>query len=121
MKEVVLNFYWDYPWSLLTFANFSKYPNEHANHVLSVDVISRSITPAGLLVTDRLLQLKQPIPSFLRKIGLPFPETTYFLERSYLNPKTQAYSATSYNLSMRSFFLAQETCSFDSDPEKGGK
>lgn len=120
MKEVETNFYWDYPWKLFTFGNFNKYPNDFATHVVSVDVIQRNLTPEGLLVTDRLLQLKQPIPSILRRIGLPLPETSYFLERSIINPQTQHYEATSYNLSMRSFFQAIEICSVKADPEKGG-
>jgi hypothetical protein len=120
MKEFRTEFYWEYPWTNFTYGNFNKYPNEYASHVVSVDVIDRRITREGLLVTDRILQLKQPIPSILRKIGLPFPETTYFLERSTLNPQTQHYEATSYNLSMRSFFQAIEICSFKGDPEQGG-
>ena len=120
MKEVETNFYWDYPWKLFTFANYNKYPNEFATHVVSVDVIQRQVTPEGLLVTDRLLQLKQPLPSILRRLGLPVPETSYFLERSVINPQTQHYEATSYNLSMRSLFQATEICYVKADPEKGG-
>ncbi|KAJ3302475.1 hypothetical protein HDV03_004963 [Kappamyces sp. JEL0829] len=120
MKEVATEFYWHYPWTNFTYGNFNKYPNEFATHVVSVDVIDRNITKDGLLVTDRILQLKQPIPSILRKIGLPFPETTYFLERSILNPQTKHYEATTHNLSMRSFFQAIEICSIKADPEQGG-
>lgn len=120
MKEVETTHYWPLPFNLLTFANFRKYPNEFADHVISNDVLSRTILPNGLLVTDRLLQLKQPIPSFLRRIGLPFPETTYFFERSVLNPQTQEFEATTHNLSMRSFFQATEICSYFADNETGG-
>lgn len=120
MKEVQTSFYWDYPWKLFTFGNFNKYPNEFASHVISVDVLNRHITSEGYLITDRLLQLKQPIPSILRKLGLPIPETSFFLERSTLDPVTQHYEATSYNLSMRSLFHAIEVCSFKQDPTTGG-
>jgi hypothetical protein len=120
MKEIETKHYWQYPFDLLTFANFRKYPNEFADHVISNDVLSRKILPNGLMVTDRLLQLKQPIPSFLRRLGLPFPETTYFFERSILNPQTQAFEATTHNLSMRSFFQATEICSYFADKESGG-
>lgn len=109
-----------YAWPTLTLGNFNKYPNEHANHVLSVDVISRTIEPSGELVTVRLLQMKQPIPSIFQKLGLPFPEKSYFLERSVLNKKTQVYEATSYSLNMRDFFQAEEVCRYHADQTNGG-
>jgi hypothetical protein len=97
-----------------------KYPNEYASHVASVDVISRHISPTGEIITDRLLQLKQPIPSIIKKIGISFPEVTYFLERSTLNRETLVFQAKSYSLSLRSIFRAREVCTFSADPESGG-
>ena len=103
----------------MTFANWLKYPNEHSSHVLSCDVINRKLTPTGELQTDRLLCLKQPIPSLLRKVGFQIPEKTWFLERSILNPKTQIYESKSYSLSMRSLFQAEEICIYENDEESG--
>ncbi|KAI8896438.1 PRELI-like family-domain-containing protein [Globomyces pollinis-pini] len=118
MRFVETSQVYGHPWHTLTFANWRKYPNEFAPHVASVDVISRQLTSDGKLVTDRLLQLKQPLPSFIIKLGVP--ETSFFLERSTLDPVTQAYQATTYSLNMRSLFQAEEVCCFDSDPETGG-
>jgi hypothetical protein len=112
--------YFNQPWPVLTYANWMKYPNDHASHVASVDVISRHLSPKGEIVTDRLLQLKQPIPSIIKKLGLPFPEVTYFLERSVLNRESLVFQAKSYSLSMRSFMRAIETCTYSADPESGG-
>jgi hypothetical protein len=107
-------------WSLLTLANWLKYPNEHSSHVKSVDVLNRFVNEKGELVTDRLLQLKQPVPSIVLKIGLPISDTSFFLERSILNPTTQVYEARSYSLSMRSLFQAEEVCIYENDTVEGG-
>lgn len=120
MKEVEQQHRFEFPWKVLTFANWNKYPNEHASHVASVDILSRNISPDGKLITHRLLQLKQPIPSIFKKLGIPYPESAYFLEMSVLDPQTQHYEATSVSLSMRNFVRAKETCCFSPDPESGG-
>jgi hypothetical protein len=112
--------YFDQPWPVLTFANWMKYPNEHASHVASVDVIARHLSPKGEIVTDRLLQLRQPVPTIIKKLGLPFPEISYFLERSILNRESLVFQAKSYSLSMQSFFKAKEICTYSADPESGG-
>jgi hypothetical protein len=109
-----------YSWPVITLGNWQKYPNPYSTHVLSVDVISRHINKNGELVTDRLLQMKQPIPSLFKKLGLPFPEVSFFFERSILNRETQVLKATSYSLSMRSLFRAEELCSYNADPSTGG-
>ena len=106
-----------HPWSLLTFANWRKYPNEFAPHVLSVDVLSRTVNPTtGALETQRLMRCKQPLPSFLKRMGLKLTDEVYFLETSTLDPKTQSYSASTVNLSLRSLMSAKETCVFRPDP-----
>jgi hypothetical protein len=112
--------YFNQPWPVLTYANWMKYPNDHASHVASVDVIARHLSPKGEIVTERLLQLKQTVPPIVKRLGLPFPEVSYFLERSVLNRETLVFQAKSYSLSMRSFFRAIETCTYTADPESGG-
>lgn len=110
MKEVENKYYWEYPFGFLTFANYRKYPNQHSDHVISVDVVDRKIDTKGFIITDRIFQLKQPVPLVLRSLGIALPETTFFLERSVLDPTSQEYTATSYNLTMRQFFEATESC-----------
>ncbi|KAI8917407.1 PRELI-like family-domain-containing protein [Entophlyctis helioformis] len=106
-----------HPWSLLTFANWRKYPNEHATHVLSVDVLARRVDPAsGVLETQRLLRCKQAVPSIFKTLGINMSEEAFFLETSTLDPQTQVYTAKTVNLSLRSLFTAEETCVFKPDP-----
>lgn len=49
---------------------FRKYPNPYATHVVSVDVISRSIDPeTGVLRTERLIGVRQPAPRWVSAVG----------------------------------------------------
>ncbi|KAH6570350.1 hypothetical protein BASA50_011399 [Batrachochytrium salamandrivorans] len=108
---------YSYPWGLLTSANFKKYPNEHADHVLSVDTLERSVdSKTGVITSTRLLRCKQAMPSFVRYMGFDVSDEAFFLETSTLNPTTKQYTAKTVNLSLRSFFTAEETCIFKPDP-----
>jgi hypothetical protein len=60
---------YDYPWSLVSAANWQKYPNEHCPHVQAVDVLDRRIDPeTGILVTERLITVKQNVPTVILKV-----------------------------------------------------
>ncbi|KAL2912966.1 hypothetical protein HK105_207532 [Polyrhizophydium stewartii] len=112
--------HWTYchPWGLLTSANFQKYPNEHASHVLSVDTLERTVDPAtGVISSTRLLRCKQALPSVIRRLGFNVSDEAFFLETSTLDPTTQIYTAKTVNLSLRSLFTAEETCVFKPDPQ----
>ncbi|KAJ3053823.1 hypothetical protein HK097_003289 [Rhizophlyctis rosea] len=106
-----------HPWSTITTANFQKYPNPISTHVLSVDILSRHIDPkTGFLHTERLLVCRQPAPALLRRL-LPIPDEAIFREISIVDPKTQTYTATSWNLTMRSIIEVEETCVFRPHPD----
>ncbi|KAI8994366.1 PRELI-like family-domain-containing protein [Gaertneriomyces semiglobifer] len=106
-----------HPWCTMTLANWRKYPNEYSSHVLSVDVLSRDIDPqSGILTTERLLCCKQSAPSFVRKL-FHVPEVAYFREVSILDPRSQTYTASSVNLSMRQFMKLEERCEYRADPD----
>lgn len=50
---------------------FRKYPNEYAQHVVSVDVLDRSIDPeTGVLRTERLIGVNQPAPRWVASVSL---------------------------------------------------
>lgn len=66
---------YNYPWSLVSAANWQKYPNEHCPHVYAVDVLDRRVDPeTGILVTERLITVKQNVPTIILKVSL-----TYFM------------------------------------------
>ncbi|KAI9098132.1 PRELI-like family-domain-containing protein [Phlyctochytrium arcticum] len=107
-----------HPFATLTSANYRKYPNEYSHHVISVDVLDRSLDPSsGILRTERILTLKQSAPALLRRL-LPIPDVTYFREVSFLDPKKQTFEAVSNNLSMRTIVDVEERCQFQADPDQ---
>ena len=58
-----------YEWSLVSAANWQKYPNEHCTHVYAVDVLDRRVDPeTGVLTTERLISVNQNVPRFIMKV-----------------------------------------------------
>lgn len=43
------------PWSTVALAFLCRYPNRHAGHILSVDVLQREVTEGGTVRTTRLI------------------------------------------------------------------
>ncbi|KAI8802878.1 PRELI-like family-domain-containing protein [Cladochytrium replicatum] len=122
MKLFQATHQFDHPWDTLTRANWRKYPNELSDHVLSVDILSRSVDPqTGVLRTERLLCCKQNAPSLLRRLMPSIPEYAYFREVSELNPNTREYTAQSVNLTLRNLLTVTETCVYRADPTDATK
>ena len=58
-----------HPWSHVVIGMWHKYPNPHCSHVLSVDVLDRSVDPeTGVVRTERILGCKQKAPSWVLKV-----------------------------------------------------
>ena len=59
----------DNPWTLVSAAQWQKYPNDHCPHVQHVDVLNRTVDPeTGILTTERLITVKQNVPRFILKV-----------------------------------------------------
>jgi hypothetical protein len=59
----------DYPWTLVSAAQWQKYPNDHCPHVQHVDVLNRTVDPeTGILTTERLITVKQNVPRLILKV-----------------------------------------------------
>lgn len=59
-----------YEWSLVSAANWQKYPNEHCPHVQHVDVLNRTLDPeTGILTTERLITVDQNVPALIMKVS----------------------------------------------------
>lgn len=120
MKLFEIKHTFDTPWDTLTLANWRKYPNTKAQHVMSVDVLDRYITKEGILRTERLLVCKQASPPILKTLGILISDTAYFREISELCPVTQTYTATTINLTLTNILTVEETCVFEQDPDDTG-
>lgn len=63
-------------WSNVIIGLQYKYPNPHCSHVLSIDVVDRSVDPAtGIVRTERILGCKQKTPTWILKASVLFVHT----------------------------------------------
>ncbi|KAG8868059.1 hypothetical protein FRC20_004248 [Serendipita sp. 405] len=71
------SFHYDHPWQLVNIGVWRKYPNPHSAHVISVDVLDRSIDPStGIVRTERVIGCKQKAPGWVVKVSRrPLPRT----------------------------------------------
>ncbi|KAJ7596728.1 PRELI-like family-domain-containing protein [Mycena floridula] len=96
-------FTYDHPWSHVVIGMWHKYPNPKCSHVVSVDVIDRSIDPVtGIIRTERVLGCKQKSPTWIVKL-FGGSEDAFVREISFVDPSTQNATITSVNLSLSQF------------------
>lgn len=100
------SFSYKYPFSAVSLAYFLRYPNPHATHVLSTDVIDRHFDPINQrLTTTRLHLKKSKIPPALLKLlpkGIVGASSdggqSYILEKSVVDVKEGRMETESRNL-----------------------
>jgi len=107
VKYFDTSFTYDYSFSAVTLAYFLRYPNPYSTHVLSTDVIDRSIDPAtGRLSTTRIHLKRSRLPPAILKL-LPKSvlgnvsagnSSSYILERSTIDIKEGWMETESRNL-----------------------
>ncbi|KDQ54863.1 hypothetical protein JAAARDRAFT_37976 [Jaapia argillacea MUCL 33604] len=99
---------YDHPWSRVVIGMWHKYPNPHCSHVMSVDVIDRSVDPrTGVIRTERILGCKQKTPIWVVKL-FGGSEDAFVREVSFVDPTTQETTMTSVNLSLSQFATCYE-------------
>lgn len=64
MKVYTTTTVFAHPWDKVSLAIYNKYPNPFASHVLSADVIERSVDSNGVISTTRLFLKKNKIPEW---------------------------------------------------------
>ncbi|KAG7663659.1 UPS2 [[Candida] subhashii] len=117
MKLFESDHYFNYPWEQVTAANWQKYPNELSTHVISVDILSRSIDPkTQVLRSERLIGCKQSIPSWLQFI-VGGASVSYVREVSEVDLVNKTLVMKSSNLTMNHLLLVNETVVYKPDPE----
>ncbi|CAO3624075.1 unnamed protein product [Cunninghamella blakesleeana] len=111
----------EYEWSLVSAAQWQKYPNENCPHVQHVDVLNCSIDPeTGTLITERLITVEQNVPSLVRKI-LGSGTTQYVREISMIDPKKKTLTMRSINLTMANLLKVEETIVYQEHPQEKNK
>lgn len=108
--------FFNYPWEQVTAANWQKYPNELATHVVSVDTLRRELDPeTKILRTERLIACKQAIPRWLRSI-VGGDECLYVREISEVDLNRQTVVMKLANMTMSHLLLVNETVTYRPDP-----
>ncbi|EKM60806.1 uncharacterized protein PHACADRAFT_246960 [Phanerochaete carnosa HHB-10118-sp] len=97
MKFFSQSFLYDDPWSIVSLAYFLRYPNPYASHVASCDVISRTVTPSGTLVTTRLILKRGSLPKWAPR-GIMSKAESWIIEESEVDPVNGVVRCTTKNL-----------------------
>ncbi|CEH16030.1 Predicted member of the intramitochondrial sorting protein family [Ceraceosorus bombacis] len=102
-------------WARTALGVLHKYPNTHATHVVSLDVIDQQLQldqrpngNAGLLVRlERILGVRQGAPAWAVKL-LGGDEETYVREVVMVDTAGQIVEMTSTNMSLSRYLLVKE-------------
>jgi len=97
MKFFSQSFLYDDPWSIVSLAFFLRYPNPYASHVVSCDVISRTHTPSGTLLTTRLILKRGALPRWAPK-GIVSRAESWIVEESEVDPMGKTVRCRTKNL-----------------------
>ncbi|CCM00312.1 uncharacterized protein FIBRA_02342 [Fibroporia radiculosa] len=97
MRFYSQSFLYDDPWAIVSYAFFMRYPNPLASHVLSCDVISRTLSPSGSLVTTRLILKSGALPRWAPK-GMISRAESWVVEESEVDPVGRTVRCTTKNL-----------------------
>ncbi|KAJ7693643.1 MSF1-domain-containing protein [Mycena rosella] len=116
MKFFSQSFSYDDPWSIVTLAFFLRYPNPYASHVISCDVVSREVSPAGSLITTRLILKRGAMPRWFPK-GIISRAETWVVEESEVDPVGRTVRCKTSNLDHVKVMQVEESVVFRSAPE----
>jgi hypothetical protein len=122
-------------WVHVIIGMWHKYPNPHCSHVVTVDVIDRSVDPTtGTIRTERVLGCKQRSPAWIVKVRFSSSqsgqysyrsdaqlfggsEDAFVREVSFVDPSTQTMTISSVNLSLSQFATCHEKILYSPAPD----
>ncbi|KAJ6626852.1 PRELI-like family-domain-containing protein [Mycena sp. CBHHK59/15] len=109
-------FNYEHPWSHVVVGMWHKYPNPKCTHVVSIDVLDRTVDPkTGIIRTERILGCKQKTPIWIVKL-FGGSEDAFVREISFVDPATQHATITSVNLSLSQFATCFERIQYSPAP-----
>jgi hypothetical protein len=103
-------------WSIVSLAFFLRYPNPYAAHVLSCDVISRSYTNSGSLLTTRLILKRGALPRWAPK-GMVSRAESWIIEESEVDPFGKTVRCRTKNLDHVKVLQVEEWVRFSQTSE----
>jgi len=116
MKFFSQSFLYDDSWSIVSLAFFLRYPNPYAAHVLSCDVISRTYTTSGSLLTTRLILKRGALPRWAPK-GIVSRAESWIIEESEVDPFGKTVRCRTKNLDHVKVMQVEEWTMFNQTPE----
>ncbi|KIY65900.1 MSF1-domain-containing protein [Cylindrobasidium torrendii FP15055 ss-10] len=108
MKFYTHTFAYDDSWSIVSLAYFLRYPNPYASHIVSVDVINRELSPAGTLLTTRLILKRGHLPRWAPR-GIISRAESWVVEESEVDPLGRTLSCTTKNLEFTKVMKVEES------------
>ena len=84
-------------WSIVSLAYLLRYPNPLSSHIISCDVISRTFSPSGSLLTKRLILKRGSLPKWAPK-GIISRAESWVIEESEVDPYGKVVHCTTKNL-----------------------
>ncbi|TPX68729.1 hypothetical protein SpCBS45565_g02884 [Spizellomyces sp. 'palustris'] len=107
---------YQHSWPTVTQAVWQKYPNPFASHVLSSDVIDRTVDPVtGVMTTTRLFLKSGHMPKWGR--SLLNVRDAFIMEQSIVDPRSRRMVTVTRNLSHTKLMLVEETQTYSQHPE----
>jgi len=116
MKFFSQSFLYDDSWSIVSLAFFLRYPNPYAAHVLSCDVISRTYSTSGSLLTTRLILKRGALPRWAPK-GIVSRAESWIIEESEVDPFGKTVRCRTKNLDHVKVMQVEEWTMFNQTPE----
>lgn len=105
------------PWPTVTLAFFLRYPNPHATHVLSCDVLERTLTPHGTLLTTRLILKRGSVPKWVPQ-GIVSRAESWIVEESEVDTVGRVVRCVTRNLDHVKVMSVRETVTLREGPQK---
>ncbi|CAF0703902.1 unnamed protein product [Brachionus calyciflorus] len=116
VKEYFGTFTFPFNWDIVVSGFWVKYPNPFSKHVISEDVISRTLTENNVLVSKRLLVKERNfhIPKWAEKY-VTF-KNVYVIEETYCDANKKTFTSFTRNFSSNSLMTVIEKSVFTVDP-----
>jgi len=116
-SSFVSQIHFPFSWTEVARAIWQKYPNPMAQHVISVDVLERSVDQNGLIRTERIIGVEQNAPRWVLKL-IGSDSHTFVREVTFIVPhiphldQHPAVLQASINLSLAKVLTCHERISY---------
>jgi len=114
MKIWASDHVFEHPWETVVHAAFRKYPNPMNKAITAIDVVRQDVDK-GVIKSERLLQSKFQIPSWVTKLT-GFAGQQYSHEYTEIDPASRSMTLTTRNLNATSFLRVDERLTYTPDP-----